>query len=116
MPEALKCDLRMEMEAIPLLREAIAHCESCDDYISRELLEDILDGEEEHVDWLETQIELIAKVGLQNYCSLRCDPTGPAPGTATPLPAVLCNAMTRRALPCWCASLLFAGCAAKRRA
>jgi bacterioferritin len=66
-PDALKCDLRMEMEAIPLLREAIAHCESCDDYISRELLEDILDGEEEHVDWLETQIELIAKVGLQNY-------------------------------------------------
>jgi bacterioferritin len=66
-PEALKCDLRLEIEAIPLLREAIAYCESCNDYVTRELFEDILDGEEEHVDWLETQIELIAKVGLQNY-------------------------------------------------
>jgi len=66
-PEALKCDLRMELEAIPLLREAIAYCETCADYITRELFEDILDGEEGHVDWLETQIDLIAKVGLQNY-------------------------------------------------
>ena len=66
-PEALKCDLRMEVEAIPLLREAIAYCETCGDYITRELFEDILDGEEEHVDWLETQIDLIGKVGLQNY-------------------------------------------------
>jgi bacterioferritin len=66
-PEALKCDLRMELEAIPLLREAIAYCETCGDYITRELFEDILDSEEEHVDWLETQIDLIAKVGLQNY-------------------------------------------------
>jgi len=66
-PEALKCDLRMELEAIPLLREAIAYCETCGDYITRELFEDILDGEEEHVDWLETQIDLIGKVGLQNY-------------------------------------------------
>jgi bacterioferritin len=66
-PEALKCDLRMELEAIPLLREAIAYCETCADYITRELFEDILDSEEEHVDWLETQIDLIAKVGLQNY-------------------------------------------------
>jgi bacterioferritin len=57
----------MELEAIPLLREAIAYCETCADYITRELFEDILDGEEEHVDWLETQIDLIAKVGLQNY-------------------------------------------------
>ena len=66
-PDVLKCDLRMEIGAIPLLREAITYCESSNDYISRELLEDILDGEEEHVDWLETQIELITKVGLQNY-------------------------------------------------
>jgi bacterioferritin len=57
----------MELEAIPLLREAIAYCETCADYITRELFEDILDSEEEHVDWLETQIDLIAKVGLQNY-------------------------------------------------
>jgi len=66
-PEALKCDLRLELQAIPLLREAISYCESCADYISRELFEDILEGEEEHVDWLETQLGLIDKMGLQNY-------------------------------------------------
>jgi bacterioferritin len=66
-PEALNCDLKLELGALPLLREAIAYCESCSDYISRELFEDILDAEEEHVDWLETQIDLIGKVGLQNY-------------------------------------------------
>jgi bacterioferritin len=55
------------MKAIPDLREAIAHCESVRDYISRELLEDILESEEEHVDWLETQLGLIDKVGIQNY-------------------------------------------------
>jgi bacterioferritin len=66
-PEALKCDLRLEMDAIPLLREAITYCESINDFVTRELFEDILDGEEEHVDWLETQLELLAKVGLQNY-------------------------------------------------
>ena len=66
-PEALKCDLRLEMDAIPLLREAITYCESINDFVTRELFEDILDGEEEHVDWLETQLELLSKVGLQNY-------------------------------------------------
>ncbi|HXV06487.1 MAG TPA: bacterioferritin [Burkholderiales bacterium] len=66
-PEALRCDLGLEMQALPLLREAIAHCEAVSDYISRELLEDILDSEEEHVDWLETQLELIDRTGLQNY-------------------------------------------------
>ena len=66
-PEALKCDLQLEMAALPLLREAIAYCETVSDYISRELLEDILDSEEEHVDWLETQLGLIDKTGLQNY-------------------------------------------------
>ncbi|MEM7281284.1 MAG: bacterioferritin [Pseudomonadota bacterium] len=65
--EMLECDLRLEMEAIPDLREAIAHCESVKDYVSRELLEDILESEEEHVDWLETQLELINKVGIENY-------------------------------------------------
>lgn len=65
--EVLKCDLKLEMKAIPDLREAIAHCESVQDYISRELLEDILESEEEHVDWLETQLSLIDKVGIQNY-------------------------------------------------
>lgn len=65
--EVLQCDLRLEMEAIPVLREAIAHCESVKDFVSRELFEDILESEEEHVDWLETQLELIAKVGIENY-------------------------------------------------
>ncbi len=65
--EVLKCDLQLEMKAIPDLRDAIAHCESVRDYISRELFEDILESEEEHVDWLETQLELIEKLGIQNY-------------------------------------------------
>jgi bacterioferritin len=66
-PEALKCDLQLEMAGLTVLRDAISHCESVSDYISRELFEDILDGEEEHVDWLETQLGLIDKTGLQNY-------------------------------------------------
>ncbi|MBI5460959.1 MAG: bacterioferritin [Gammaproteobacteria bacterium] len=66
-PEMLRCDLELEREAVPLLREAIAHCESARDYVSRELFEDILESEEEHIDWLETQLELVDKLGLQNY-------------------------------------------------
>ena len=66
-PEALACDLKLEHEAHPLLKEAIAHCEAVGDYISRELLEDILESEEEHIDWLETNMGLIDRVGLQNY-------------------------------------------------
>ena len=65
--EIMLGDLALENEAIPLLREAIKHCESVKDYVSRELLEDILESEEEHVDWLETQLELIDKVGMENY-------------------------------------------------
>ncbi|MEJ8569483.1 bacterioferritin [Elongatibacter sediminis] len=65
--EMLECDLRLEMEAIPLLREAIAHCEEVRDYVSRDLFDSILESEEEHVDWLETQLELIGKVGIENY-------------------------------------------------
>ncbi len=65
--EMLTCDLRLEMSAMPDLKAAIAHCEQCGDYVSRELFEDILESEEEHVDWLETQLELIEKVGLENY-------------------------------------------------
>jgi bacterioferritin len=65
--EALKCDLQLEMIALPVLKESIAYCESISDFVSRELLEDILDSEEEHIDWLETQLDLIDKVGLQNY-------------------------------------------------
>jgi len=65
--EALKCDLQLEIAALPVLKEAIGYCESVDDFVSRELFEDILESEEEHVDWLETQLGLIERVGLQNY-------------------------------------------------
>ncbi|AXT45617.1 MULTISPECIES: bacterioferritin [Chromobacterium] len=65
--EMLECDLKLEMDALPVLREAIAYCESAKDYVTRDLLEDILESEEEHVDWLETQLGLIESVGLQNY-------------------------------------------------
>lgn len=65
--EMLECDLKLEQIAVPLLREAIAYCESVSDYVSRELLEDILESEEEHIDWLETQLGLIEQLGMQNY-------------------------------------------------
>ncbi|MBI2993878.1 MAG: bacterioferritin [Gammaproteobacteria bacterium] len=69
--EVLGLDLKLERQALPLLREAIDHCESVQDFVSRELLEDILEGEEEHIDWLETQLGLIEKVGLENYLQSR---------------------------------------------
>lgn len=65
--EMLECDLRLEMEALPELRDGIEYCESVRDFVSRELLEDILESEEEHVDWLETQLGLVNRVGLENY-------------------------------------------------
>ena len=65
--EALKCDLDQERLARPVLQEAIAHCETVKDFVSREILEDILQGEEEHIDWLETQLELADRLGLQNW-------------------------------------------------
>ena len=65
--ETLECDLKLENIAHPDLKAAIAHCEKVGDYVSRELLEDILESEEEHIDFLETQLELIGRVGLQNY-------------------------------------------------
>ena len=66
-PEALKCDLKLERAARPPLQEAIAHCESVKDYISREILEHILESEEEHIDWLETQLDLVDRMGLPNW-------------------------------------------------
>lgn len=65
--EMLECDLKLEKDGVPILREAIAYCETIRDYISRELFEDILENEEEHIDWLETQLGLIEKVGVHNY-------------------------------------------------
>lgn len=65
--EMLECDLELEMEAIPDLRVAVAYCESVKDYVSRELFDSILESEEEHVDWLETQLDLISRVGIENY-------------------------------------------------
>ncbi|MES2364223.1 MAG: bacterioferritin [Pseudomonadota bacterium] len=66
-PEALNCDLKAEMGAQDTIKAGMAHCESVRDYVSRDLLQGILDDTEEHIDFLETQIELIGKVGLQNY-------------------------------------------------
>ncbi|MEO0974559.1 MAG: bacterioferritin [Pseudomonadota bacterium] len=65
--EMLECDLALEMDALPALRKAVKHCEDCQDYVSRDLFQHILDSEEEHVDWLETQLGLIDKVGIENY-------------------------------------------------
>ena len=65
--EVLECDLRREKEAHPLYKDAIAHCESVRDYVSRELLVEIQESEEEHIDWIEEQLGLIEKMGLPNY-------------------------------------------------
>lgn len=65
--EMLQCDLKLEHLAVPLLKEAIAYCETISDFVTRELFTHILDSEEEHIDWLETQLELIEKVGIHNY-------------------------------------------------
>lgn len=65
--EMLQCDLKLELKAIPDLRDGIEYCESMRDYVSRDLLQQILNSEEEHVDWLETQLSLIERIGLANY-------------------------------------------------
>jgi bacterioferritin len=75
--ECIECDLKLEMTAHPLLKEAIACCEETGDYVSRELFEDIMESEEEHIDWLETQLDLIDKIGLENY--LQSQTGGSAP-------------------------------------
>jgi bacterioferritin len=74
--EILECDLALEMEAMPELRQGIAYCESVNDYITRELLEDILEGEEDSVDWIETQYEMIRRMGLENYVQLQSEEGG----------------------------------------
>ncbi len=72
--EILKADLALELEAIPLLKDAIEHCEKVRDYVSREIFERILESEEEHVDFLETQFDMIERMGLQNYVQLNSKP------------------------------------------
>jgi bacterioferritin len=74
--EILECDLALERKAHPDLNAAIADCESLGDYVSRELFEDILESEEEHIDWLETQLELVQRVGLENYTQSMMDTPG----------------------------------------
>ena len=65
--EIFECDLKLEHQAIPDLRNAVQYCEEVRDYVSRELFEKILSDEEDHVDWLETQLDLMDKIGEQNY-------------------------------------------------
>jgi bacterioferritin len=71
--EILQCDLALELEALPALREGIAHCEGVGDYTSRQLFADILDSEEEHIDWIETQLSLIERIGEPNYLAQQLD-------------------------------------------
>jgi bacterioferritin len=74
--QVLECDLRLEQQAMPQLREAIAHAEHVQDFVSRDLFAAILKGEEEHVDFLETQLELIGRIGIENYIQLQSGPAG----------------------------------------
>ena len=73
--EILKSDLALELEALDQLKGAIAHCEKVRDFVSRDLFSDILENEERHVDTLETQFEMIKRMGLQNYVQLQSEPT-----------------------------------------
>ena len=74
--EILDCDLLLEHDAIPLLRNAVEHAESVRDYVSRDLLGKILTNEEEHVDWIETQQDMIKQMGIQNYVQLQSEGAG----------------------------------------
>ena len=71
--EILECDLSLELDGLPLLREAITYCDGIKDYTSGRLFKDILDSEEEHIDWLETQLSLIERIGEQNYLAQQLD-------------------------------------------
>jgi bacterioferritin len=65
--EALECDLKLEYDALPALKAGVAYCEQVGDYVSRQLFADILSSEEEHIDWIETQLALIERLGVENY-------------------------------------------------
>ena len=71
--EVLQCDLALELEGLPVLKEAIVHCEGVGDFTSRKLFADILDSEEEHIDWIETQLSLIERIGEANYLAQQLD-------------------------------------------
>ena len=71
--EILECDLAVELDAVPDLREAIAHADSIRDYVSRDLFNEILNDEEEHVDYLETQLDLIGRIGIEHYTHLQSE-------------------------------------------
>lgn len=73
-PELIKCDLALEMMGLPDLKRAIVHCESVRDFVSRDLFTDILESEEEHIDWLQTQLRLIEQMGTQNFIQLQTKP------------------------------------------
>jgi bacterioferritin len=73
--EILECDLRLEQTAMPALREAIAYSESVRDFVSRDLFSEILEAEEDHVDFIETQLDLMPKIGVENYIQLQSGPT-----------------------------------------
>ena len=72
--EVIACDLKLEQRAHPDLKNAIAHCEKVRDYVSRELFTEILESEEEHIDWLQTQLRLIEQMGIQNFVQLQTKP------------------------------------------
>src|ERR1700760_3890822 len=72
--ELIKCDLSLEMMALPDLKLAIAHCETVKDFCSRELFVHILESEEEHIDWLQTQLRLIEQMGIENFVQLQTKP------------------------------------------
>jgi bacterioferritin len=72
--ELLECDLKLEHIAHPDLKAAVADCEQIGDYVSRDLFASILESEEEHIDFLETQLQLVERVGLQNYCQSQMEP------------------------------------------
>jgi len=75
-PDLLQCDLKLEQQAMPQLREAIPYCEKVRDFVTRDLFSRILEGEEEHVDFIETQLDLIEKIGVENYIQLQSQAAG----------------------------------------
>jgi len=79
--EVIGCDLKLEQRSYPDLKDAIAHCEAVRDYVSRELFVAILESEEEHIDWLQTQLRLIEQMGIQNFVQLQTKPNESGAGS-----------------------------------